>query len=74
MALLGQAALAMWWDMAPDMGAEFQRWPSQEHFRERLAIFAAACTHCPSLPRRPKSLHDFGNRFRAAHAHYQIDS
>ena len=38
MALLGQAALAMWWDMAPDMDAEFQDWHSHEHFRERLGI------------------------------------
>src|SRR5688572_29185837 len=38
MALLGSAALAMWWDMAPAMRAEFQDWHSHEHFRERLAI------------------------------------
>ncbi len=38
MALLGQAALAMWWDMAPAMDAEFQDWHSHEHFRERLGI------------------------------------
>ena len=38
MALLGQAALAMWWDMAPDMQAEFSHWHTHEHFRERLAI------------------------------------
>jgi hypothetical protein len=38
MALLGQAALAMWWDMAPAMRTEFQDWHSHEHFRERLAI------------------------------------
>ena len=38
MALLGQAALAMWWDMAPAMSAEFHDWHSHEHFRERLAI------------------------------------
>ena len=38
MALLGQAALAMWWDMAPEMNAEFQDWHSHEHFRERLGI------------------------------------
>ena len=38
MSLLGKAALAMWWDMAPDMNAEFQNWHSHEHFRERLAI------------------------------------
>ncbi len=38
MSLLGQAALAMWWDMAPDKNAEFQDWHSHEHLRERLAI------------------------------------
>ena len=38
MPLLGQAALAMWWDMAPDKNAEFQDWHSHEHFRERLGI------------------------------------
>lgn len=38
MALLGQAALAMWWDMAPGKRAEFEDWHSHEHFRERLAI------------------------------------
>ena len=38
MALLGSAALAMWWDMAPDMRAEFEDWHSHEHFRERLGI------------------------------------
>jgi hypothetical protein len=38
MALLGQAALAMWWDMAPDMRDEFQDWHTHEHFRERLAV------------------------------------
>jgi len=38
MSFLGKAALAMWWDMAPDMNTEFQNWHSHEHFRERLAI------------------------------------
>jgi hypothetical protein len=38
MALLGKAALAMWWDIAPAMTADFQDWHSHEHFRERLAI------------------------------------
>lgn len=36
--MLGQAALAMWWDMAPDMRAEFEHWHSHEHFPERLAL------------------------------------
>lgn len=36
--MLGQAALAMWWDMAPDMRDEFEHWHSHEHFAERLAL------------------------------------
>ncbi|MBX3653530.1 MAG: hypothetical protein KF686_05050 [Ramlibacter sp.] len=36
--MLGQAALAMWWDMAPDMRDEFEHWHSHEHFPERLAL------------------------------------
>lgn len=38
MALLGKAALAMWWDMSKEVNTEFQNWHSHEHFRERLAI------------------------------------
>jgi hypothetical protein len=38
MALLGQAAVAMWWDMAPAQRAEFEHWHSHEHFPERLSI------------------------------------
>lgn len=38
MALLGEAALAMWWDIAPDVRAEFEHWHSHEHFPERLAL------------------------------------
>ena len=38
MALLGDAALAMWWDMAPELRAEFEHWHSHEHFPERLAL------------------------------------
>jgi hypothetical protein len=38
MALLGESALAMWWDMAADMRAEFEHWHSHEHFPERLAL------------------------------------
>src|SRR3954468_2813885 len=38
MALLGGSALAMWWDMAADMRAEFEHWHSHEHFPERLAL------------------------------------
>ncbi|HEY0858586.1 MAG TPA: hypothetical protein VGE16_16090 [Albitalea sp.] len=36
--MLGQAALAMWWDMAPEMRTEFEHWHSHEHFPERLAL------------------------------------
>lgn len=38
MALLGKAALAMWWDIAPEIRSEFEHWHSHEHFPERLAI------------------------------------
>lgn len=38
MALLGKAAIAMWWDMAPDWRAEFEDWHSHEHFPERMGI------------------------------------
>jgi hypothetical protein len=38
MALLGQAALAMWWDIAPEVRADFEDWHVHEHFPERLAI------------------------------------
>jgi hypothetical protein len=36
--MLGQAALAMWWDMAANMRQEFEHWHSHEHFPERLAL------------------------------------
>jgi hypothetical protein len=38
MALLGTAAVAMWWDMAPALRAEFEDWHSHEHFPERMSI------------------------------------
>lgn len=38
MAMRGAAALAMWWDMAPAMLAEFEHWHTHEHFPERLGI------------------------------------
>ena len=38
MPLLGRAAVAMWWDMAPAMRAEFEDWHSHEHFPERMGI------------------------------------
>ena len=36
--MLGTAALAMWWDMAPAVRGEFEHWHSHEHFPERLAL------------------------------------
>ena len=38
MAVLGGAALAMWWDIAAGMRPEFEHWHSHEHFPERLAL------------------------------------
>jgi hypothetical protein len=38
MTLLGGAAVAMWWDMAPGQRAEFEDWHSHEHFPERMSI------------------------------------
>ena len=38
MPLLGPAAIAMWWDMAPAHRTEFEDWHSHEHFPERLGI------------------------------------
>jgi hypothetical protein len=38
MALLGKAALAMWWDIAPPVFDEFAHWHAHEHFPERLGI------------------------------------
>ena len=38
MALLGSAAIAMWWDVAPAQRIEFEDWHSHEHFPERLSI------------------------------------
>jgi hypothetical protein len=38
MALLGKAALAMWWDITPAHRVEFEDWHTHEHFPERLSI------------------------------------
>ena len=38
MALLGQAVLAMWWDVSPECRAELEHWHAHEHFPERLAL------------------------------------
>jgi hypothetical protein len=38
MALLGKAAVAMWWNMAAAHREEFEDWHSHEHFPERMGI------------------------------------
>lgn len=38
MGLLGEAAVAMWWNVADDYLAEFHEWHSKEHLPERLGI------------------------------------
>lgn len=38
MALLGKAALAMWWDIALAARTDFEHWHAHEHFPERLGI------------------------------------
>lgn len=38
MSLLGRAAVAMWWDIAPEHRLEFEDWHSHEHFPERMGI------------------------------------
>lgn len=38
MSMLGKAALAMWWDVAPESRAELEHWHAYEHSPERLAI------------------------------------
>jgi len=36
--MLGRAAIAMWWDIAPELKAEWEDWHSREHMPERLGI------------------------------------
>lgn len=36
--MLGEAAIAMWCDIAPQVQSEFEDWHSHEHMPERLAI------------------------------------
>jgi hypothetical protein len=36
--MLGQAAIAMWCDIAPEVRSEFEDWHSHEHMPERLSI------------------------------------
>ncbi|MBL0917177.1 MAG: hypothetical protein IBJ14_00595 [Hydrogenophaga sp.] len=38
MALLGKAALAMWWEIDAQAFGEFAHWHAHEHFSERLGI------------------------------------
>lgn len=38
MALLGKAALAMWWQVSAEARPELEHWHAHEHFPERLAI------------------------------------
>lgn len=38
MALLGKAAVAMWWSIRPEQRTEFGDWHSHEHFPERMSI------------------------------------
>lgn len=38
MAMLGKAAIAMWWDIAPAWRAEFEDWHTHEHFPERMGV------------------------------------
>lgn len=38
MALLGKAAVAMWWNVADEHLGEFNEWHSKEHLPERLGI------------------------------------
>ena len=36
--MLGRAAVAMWWNVAPEVREEFEDWHTHEHMPERLAI------------------------------------
>lgn len=36
--MLGSAAVAMWWDIAPEVQAEWEDWHTHEHMPERLSI------------------------------------
>jgi hypothetical protein len=36
--MLGNAAVAMWWDVAPEARAEWEDWHTREHMPERLSI------------------------------------
>jgi hypothetical protein len=36
--MLGRAAVAMWWDIAPEVQAEWEDWHTHEHMPERLGV------------------------------------
>lgn len=36
--MLGRAAVAMWWDVSPDVRSEWEEWHTVEHMPERLSI------------------------------------
>jgi hypothetical protein len=36
--MLGKAAVAMWWDIAPEVQVEWEDWHTHEHMPERLGI------------------------------------
>jgi hypothetical protein len=36
--MLGRAAIAMWWDVLPEVKAQWEDWHTHEHMPERLAI------------------------------------
>jgi hypothetical protein len=36
--MLGNAAIAMWWDISPEVRAEWEDWHTREHMPERLSI------------------------------------
>ena len=38
MSMLGKAALAMWWDVSPEVRQELEHWHAHEHVAERLSI------------------------------------
>jgi hypothetical protein len=36
--MLGRAAVAMWWDIAPEIKSEWEDWHTHEHMPERLGV------------------------------------
>jgi hypothetical protein len=63
MSLLGAAAVAMWWDMAPALRPEFEDWHSHEHFPERMSI--------PGFQRGSRWASEDGNGFFVL---YELDA